>query len=148
MTCAIRPGRADDLEQCHLIRLAVRENRLSDPSRISADDYRRHVDRPGFWVAEAGDLIVGFGSLGLDGGSLWALFVHPDHSGRGIGGALHEALLISARQRKVDRLWLTTAPETDAARFYAKRGWRDRGPAEGGDRRLELALTIRRRRPT
>jgi GNAT superfamily N-acetyltransferase len=137
----IRSGCAGDIEQLHQIRLAVTENSLLDPAQISEADYLRHMNQPGFWVAEAAGWVVGFGSLGLDGASLWALFVDPHHARQGIGGALHDALLALARARNIERLWLTTAPGTKAERFYVKRGWRDCGPADGGDRRLELALT-------
>lgn len=40
----------------HAVRMAVRENRLADPNRISEDDYRRMIEDIGCgWVYERED---------------------------------------------------------------------------------------------
>ena len=52
---------------------------------------------------------------------LAALYVHPAHRGCGVGGALIEALVATARRLGVRRLYLHT--ET-ASEYYRRKGWR------------------------
>jgi ribosomal protein S18 acetylase RimI-like enzyme len=53
---------------------------------------------------------------------LWALGVHPDHQGRGIGGALLQPVLAQADQEGVP-CYLETQTEANVS-FYEKRGFR------------------------
>ena len=67
----------------HCIRLAVRENTLSDPNRITEADYFAALDDLGrTWVIETDGNVVAF-ATGYKAGSIWALFVHPDYEGLG-----------------------------------------------------------------
>lgn len=121
------------------VRLAVRENALSDPGRVTAADYLAALDATGrTWVVTSDAEIVAF-ATGYRDGSIWALFVHPDHEGRGHGAALHDTVVPWLWSLGHARLWLTTAPGTRAERFYRARGWQDHGLAPGGDLRFELA---------
>ena len=54
--------------------------------------------------------IIAFASA-MHTGNVWALFVHPDHAGRGHGKALHNIMIAWCRSRGLSRLWLSTAPE-------------------------------------
>jgi GNAT superfamily N-acetyltransferase len=63
--------------------------------------------------------------------------VDPAHEGRGIGGALHDAMVEWMFAQGLERLWLTTDPATRASRFYARRGWHETGH-EGSELRFEL----------
>lgn len=121
------------------VRLSVRENVLSDPDSISAADYVAALDDLGrTWVVEADGRIVAF-ATGYRAGTVWALFVHPDHEGRGHGKALHAVMVEWLWSLGHRRLWLTPSPGTRAERFYISQGWRPCGMVAGGEVRLELA---------
>ena len=115
------------------VRLAVRENALSDPSRVTESDYLAALEELGrTWVAETdGEIVANIGSI-------WALFVHPDHEGCGYGKALHSTVVAWLWSLGLKRIWLATGPGTRAERFYISQGWRPCGTVPGGDIRLEL----------
>ena len=126
-----------DIDGMHRVRLAVRENRLSDPGRITAADYRAALETLGRgWVIEAQGQIVAF-AIAYASGSLWALFVDPAHEGRGHGRALHAAMVEWLWSLGLRRLWLTTAPGSRAEGFYSRLGWQACGRVDG-DLRMEL----------
>lgn len=122
----------------HRIRLAVIENRLASERAVTEASYARFLDAT--FVAEEAGGIVGFAALDLPNGGVWALFVDPAAEGRGSGGALHEALIAAAAGAGLERLWLTTAPATRAARFYQSRGWTPAGTTGDGEIRFERSL--------
>ncbi len=121
------------------VRLAVRENILSDPGRITVADYAAALEDSGrTWVIELDGEIAAF-ATGYKTGNIWALFVHPDHEGRGYGKALHSTMIAWLWSLGLSRLWLTTAPGSRAERFYVSQGWVPCGIVPGGELRLELA---------
>jgi GNAT superfamily N-acetyltransferase len=123
----------------HRVRLAVRENALSDQSAITEADYLAALDALGrTWVVEANEEIAAF-ATGYRNGSIWALFVHPDHEGCGYGKSLHSAVVAWLWSLGHKRIWLTTAAGSRAERFYVSRGWQLQGTVPGGDIRMELA---------
>jgi len=122
---ALRLATVSDIEAMHAIRLAVTENRLRDPARVTTEKYQEMLGARGKgWVFEddAG-VIVGFAIADALSRSLWALFVHPGHERRGVGRALHEAMVTWLFTIDDKPIWLTTEPHTRAARFYAAAGW-------------------------
>ena len=122
----------------HQVRVSVRENTLSDPNRITESDYIAALEALGrTWVVEADGAVVGF-ATGYKNGSIWALFIHPDHEGRGYGKALLDIVVSWLWSEGFKRIWLITAPGTRAERFYASQGWRHSGGDLDGDVRLEL----------
>ncbi|MDQ3287276.1 MAG: GNAT family N-acetyltransferase [Pseudomonadota bacterium] len=126
-----------DIPAMRRVRMAVRENVLSDPSRVTEADYIAALKALGrSWVIEVDGEIVAFASA-HDAGSIWALFVHPDHEGRGHGKALHRAMCQWLWSRGHSRLWLTTGAGTRAEHFYIAQGWRSCGEVAGGEVRLE-----------
>lgn len=134
----LRQATQSDIPAMQRVRLAVRENTLSDPSRITVADYIAALDDLGrSWVVEADGEIVAF-ATGYRAGSIWALFVHPDHEGRGYGKALHSTMVDWLWSLGHTRLWLTTGPGTCAERFYTSQGWQPCGIVSGGELRLEL----------
>ena len=136
-TSHLRRATVDDIDAMHRVRLAVRENRLSDPGRITAADYRAALDALGRgWVVEAEGAIVAF-AVGCASGNIWALFVDPAHEGHGHGRALHAAMVDWLWSLGLRRLWLTTAPGSRAAGFYRRLGWQACGRIDG-DLRMEL----------
>ncbi|MCB0778853.1 MAG: GNAT family N-acetyltransferase, partial [Flavobacteriales bacterium] len=67
---------------------------LSDPGRITEADYRTFLTERGKgWVALVQEQLIGFAVVDVQERNVWALFVHPDHEGRGAGGKLHDAML-------------------------------------------------------
>jgi len=122
----------------HQVRLAVRENVLSDPNRITESDYLAALDGLGrTWVVEVNGDIAAF-ATGYKNGSIWALFVHPDYEGRGYGKTLHSAVVAWLWSLGHKRIWLTTAAGTRAERFYISQGWQPCETVPDGDIRLEL----------
>ena len=120
------------------VRLAVRENALSDPGRVTEADYRAALQDTGrTWVVESDGEIAAFATGYLDG-SIWALFVHPDHEGRGYGKALHSTMVEWLWSLGHAGLRLTTDPATRAERFYVSQGWRRCGIVAGGELQMEL----------
>jgi GNAT superfamily N-acetyltransferase len=119
-----RTANTSDIPAMSAIRLAVRENALSDPSRITPQMYEDYLHRLGRgWVCELDGKIVGFSYAEKANASIWALFVLPEHEGLGVGkGLLRLAVdwLFSLGHNEVT---LGTAANTRADRFYAAQGW-------------------------
>lgn len=134
----LRPANATDIPAMQCVRLAVRENVLSDPGRVTHADYAAALDETGrTWVVEVDGGIAAF-ATGYRTGSIWALFVHPDHEGRGYGRALLSVAVEWLWSLGHERVWLTTTPGTRAERFYIAQGWQPCGTVDKGEVRLEL----------
>jgi ribosomal protein S18 acetylase RimI-like enzyme len=116
--------------------------------RFRDEQLPRHAEREGFRcvIARNGDCVVGF-AYGYTGrrGQWWTdyvaarvpdalaqqwlgahfefveLAVHPEHQGRGIGGALHDALLTDLPHHRA--LLSTWQDDLPARRLYLNRGW-------------------------
>jgi GNAT superfamily N-acetyltransferase len=101
----------------------VRENRLSDPSRVTIDHVRWFIGNPGIFVWEDEGGVVGFSAADPRDGNIWALFMDPAYEGRGIGRALFERACNVLREAGCSRMWLTTDPGTRAEAFYRAAGW-------------------------
>ena len=75
-------------------------------------------------VAERGDGRVGLLTYIVTGAECEILTLHAEDQWSGIGTALVEAVKPVARDRGCTRLWvLTTNDNTDALRFYQRRGF-------------------------
>lgn len=134
----VRIAQAADIPAMHQIRLSVRENTLSDPNRISEADYHRALDELGrTWVSKDDGRIVAF-ATGYRNGSIWALFVDPEHEGHGHGKALLSTVVAWLWSLGHQRLWLDTTVGTRAERFYLAQGWQPCGLTASGEQRLEL----------
>lgn len=135
----LRKARIGDVPAMNHLRLQVRENVLSDPGRITEAMTTQAISAEGRgWVWEENGEVLGF-SIARDADpSIWALFVLPGHEGRGIGRALHGAAVDWLWSRGAGRIWLSTDPDTRAARFYRDRGWRETAVLPSGEVRLEL----------
>lgn len=134
----IRPARLEDIPVLMAIRLAVAENRLADPSRVTPADCARFIAAEAVWVWEEAGEVAGFSAAQAEDGSIWALFVRPDSEGRGIGRALLARACDHLRRAGHRRLQLTTGPGTRAERLYRRLGWREAGRADDGDLVLVL----------
>lgn len=69
---------------------------------------------------------VPVGVAGIDGCWLHGLYVHPDHWGSGVAGALLDAALAALPDCPEVKLWVLDENRR-ARRFYEKRGWRANG---------------------
>ena len=139
MTLRLAPR--GDIEAMHQLRLSVRENRLADPRSVVPEDYVSMIEEHGRgWACEVDGAIVGFAVADHSRRNIWALFVAPGFEGRGIGRALHDAMVAWLFERSRDPLSLATEPNTRAERFYSAAGWRRKGMAANGEVRFELTL--------
>jgi len=135
----LRRATSADVPAMHRVRLAVRENVLSDPARVRPEDYHEYLATRGRgWVVELDGRVVGFAVADRRTASVWALFVEPGAEGRGIGRRLHDTLVAWLFAAGCERLWLTTEPGTRAQRFYEAAGWRVAGAPPPGQLRYEL----------
>lgn len=120
--------------------MAVNENALSDPSRVTRGDYEAMLQRHGRgWVFEDGGRILGFAIADHTHRNIWALFVEPGFERRGIGRELLQRAVRWLFDQGDATIWLSTGRETRAYRFYKAAGWREAGIEPNGDLRLELA---------
>jgi ribosomal protein S18 acetylase RimI-like enzyme len=129
-----------DIDRLMEIRAAVRENVLSDPGSVTRADYDHFVGRGRVWVALVGGQIAGFSASDERDGSIWALFVDPAHTSRGIGAALldHACHDLAAAGFALARLG--TDPGTAADRLYRRLGWQDKGRDDRGEVIFERTL--------
>lgn len=135
----IRKATQGDVRQMNHLRLQVRENTLSDPGLVTEAMTAEAISESGRgWVFEEAGELVGFSIAMHEDPSIWALFVLPDHEGRGIGHALHDAAVNWLWEQGADRIWLGTDPGTRAERFYRERGWREAGLHDNGEIHFEL----------
>ena len=122
----LRVATPEDIPALMRVRLSVRENELSDPSRVTPADCEQHLHALGrTWVIESEGEVVAFAAGRTRDGEIWALFVDPRHEGRGLGGRLHDAMVDWLFGQGLARLRLGTTPGTRAERFYRLRGWVD-----------------------
>ena len=133
-TMLFRTATTEDFPAIHQVRMAVRENRLSDPEKVTRADYSEMITRRGRgWVCEIDGQIVGFSIVDLQEKNVWALFLFPDYEGKGIGKKLQALLLDWAFGQGTDYLWLSTDPGTRAELFYEKTGWQKVGLLDNGE---------------
>lgn len=136
MNATLRLATRHDMPGLWRVRLAVTENRLT-PGRIGDEDCRREIEDTGRgWVAEVDGQVQGFAIANGVTGNLWALFVHPEAQGQGLGERLHSACLAWWADQPTPRLWLNTGADTRALAFYLHRGWQ-LAAIDGDELRLE-----------
>lgn len=123
MTPLIRVAVPANIPAMHGVRLAVRENRLRS-SVITEKHYIPFIEEVGrSWVVVEDGAVLGFAAGHKTTGNIWALFVDPAQEGRGLGFALHAAMVGWLFEQDLRRLGLDTEPGTRAQRFYGAAGW-------------------------
>ncbi|HWW71920.1 MAG TPA: GNAT family N-acetyltransferase [Duganella sp.] len=128
-----------DIPAMSAIRLSVKENVLSDPSRVTEQMYRDYLETLGRgWVAEADGEIVGFSYAAKNDASIWALFVAQDYEGRGLAKRLLQVAVDWLFALGHDSVHLSTSKDTRADRFYTAEGWTR---SELNERDAEFRLT-------
>jgi GNAT superfamily N-acetyltransferase len=119
-----RQANSSDIPAMTRIRLAVTENRLSDPARITRGMYEDYLEKSGRgWVAEDRGEIVAFCYADKGNASIWALFVCPGHEGRGFAKTLLKLATDWLFELGHDCVRLSTGAGTRADRFYQAQGW-------------------------
>lgn len=132
----IRQATRSDIVAMHMIRLAVRENRLTS-SAIGEADFVPEIEQTGCgWGAVQDGCILGFAVANLGEASVWALFVDPEAEGRGCGRLLLQTMMDYFHDQGIGTVHLTTEPGTRAEAFYLKAGWQSGGLQANGDRLL------------
>ncbi len=135
----IREIQLKDITALHKIRVSVQENILPDPSMISEDEYAEFLTSRGKgWLCEIKNEIAGFAIVDLVKNNVWALFVLPSHEKRGVGKKLHDAMLDWYFLQTQEKIWLGTAPNTRAEKFYRKAGWEEVGHRPNGEIQFEM----------
>jgi ribosomal protein S18 acetylase RimI-like enzyme len=101
------------------------------------------ADLPGF-AALGGDRVVGLLTYRVEAGEMEIVSIDSHEEGRGIGTALLDAAVSTARRRGCGRVWLiTTNDNLRALRFYQRRGMRLAALYAGAvDRSRELKPAI------
>ena len=113
-----------DIPAMSAIRLAVTENRLSDPGRITHAMYVDYIAHCGkSWVCEIDGAIAGFASADRNASYVWALFVSPAREGQGIGKRLLALVTEFLFAHGHGEVVLSTSADTRADVFYASQGW-------------------------
>ncbi|WP_373502826.1 N-acetyltransferase family protein [Aestuariivirga sp.] len=133
----IRIGRAADMGDITRVRTSVTENHLSveqmaaigiTPEGLIADMQAGDL---GCWVAEAEGEVVGFSMADRRDGNVFALFVLPEHEGKGHGSALLDVCETWIKSHGIAEARLDTGAGTKAHAFYLRRGWRLTGEKAG-----------------
>jgi len=136
-----REARITDIPQIQIVRHSVKENTLSDPALVTDQDCATYLTMRGKgWVCEIDSRIVGFAIADLLDNNIWALFVHPECEGRGIGRYLHDTMLDWYFSQTREKVWLGTESGTRAAQFYRKSGWTEAGTHGKGESRFEMTF--------
>jgi GNAT superfamily N-acetyltransferase len=145
MDITVREATAADLPGIARVRTSVRENlltveQLKERGITNASVAASFLADSKGWVAERHAEIVAFAIADRASRSLFALFVLPACERQGIGTRLLGLALDWLRANGAREVWLTTGPDTTAARFYERRGWVAKGYEARGDIRYELVL--------
>ncbi len=135
-----REAGIDDIPQIQVVRHAVKENILSDPTLVTDRDCQDYLTVRGKgWVCEIDNQIVGFAIADLQDNNIWALFLKPDFEKQGIGKQLHNTMIDWYFSKKTDTVWLSTTPGTRADQFYRKCGWTETGKYGTSQIRFEMS---------
>lgn len=136
----IRPAKKEDIKQIQIVRNSVTENALSDPNLVTDEDCEEYLTTRGKgWVCEIDQQIVGFAIADLKENNIWALFIYPKYEGKGIGQLLHNTMLNWYFDQTKVKVWLGTAFNTRAEKFYRKAGWIANGTQ--GTKEIKFEMT-------
>jgi GNAT superfamily N-acetyltransferase len=135
-----REAQIADITEMHIVRITVKENVLPNHGLFTARDYEEFLMKRGKgWVCEIDDIVVGFAIVDMRDNNVWALFVHPEFDGKGIGRRLHDEMLAWYFSQTDKTIWLGTSPQTRAEKFYRKAGWKETAIRPNGEIRFEMS---------
>src|ERR1044071_7308418 len=130
-----------DIPQIQAVRHAVKENVLSNPALVTDKDCEEYIMVRGKgWVCEVDNMIVGFSIADLRENNIWALFLRPEFEGKGIGKKRHDIMLEWYFSKTTKPVWLGTAPNTRAEKFYRKAGWKEAGTHGKQEIKFEMSF--------
>ena len=136
-----RDAKTKDIAQIQVVRNSVIENMLSDPALVTDKDCEEFLMKRGKgWVCEVDDDVVGFAIADLKDNNIWALFVHPAFENKGVGKKLHGMMLDWYFAQTNKNVWLGTAPNTRAEKFYRMLGWKETGVHGKGEIKFEMTF--------
>ena len=136
-----REAQPEDIPQIQAVRNSVRENRLSDPGLVTDADCEEFMFTRGKgWVCEVDENIVAFAIVDLVHSNIWALFVRPEFEQQGIGRKMMDNMLSWYFAHAKESVWLGTAPNTRAEKFYRSSGWVEAGTQGKGE--IKFVLTF------
>jgi GNAT superfamily N-acetyltransferase len=136
-----RAAQTYDIQQIQTVRNAVKENMLSDPALVTDKGCEEFLTVRGKgWVCEVDGNVVGFSIADLTENNIWALLVHPDYEAIGIGKRLHKEMLDWYFNQTKEKIWLGTAPNTGAEKFYRLNGWTETGIHGKDEIKFELTF--------
>ncbi len=134
-----REAHITDIKQIQAVRNSVKENMLSDPALVPDSDVKDFIlNRGKGWVCEIDENVVGFAIADLKDHNIWALFMHPDHEAKGIGKRLHRMMLDWYFSQTKETIWLGTAANSRAEKFYRLQGWKEVGVHGKGEIKFEM----------
>ncbi|MEP6952034.1 MAG: GNAT family N-acetyltransferase [Ginsengibacter sp.] len=141
-----REAKIEDIKEMQIVRNSVKENVLSNPALVTDKDCEDYITLRGKgWVCEINNSVIGFAIADLEENNIWALFLQPEHEKRGIGKELHHMMLEWYFSKTQEKIWLGTAPNTRAERFYRKCGWKEVGTHGKGEIKFEMTYDEWRR---
>ena len=130
-----------DISQMHFVRIAVKENILSNPDLVTENDYQDFISKRGKgWVCEINNEIVGFSIVDIIDNNIWALFMNPNFEKKGIGKQLHKIMLDWYFNQTKKNVCLGTSPNTRAESFYRKAGWIEIGLHGNNEIKFEMTF--------
>jgi GNAT superfamily N-acetyltransferase len=110
MSAILRQAVRNDLPGLSRIRHAVAENHPGSLT-LPDDQVIEALETTGRgWVIELDGVVVAFTIGDALTGSIWALFVEPQHRGRGYGRRLHDTVVEWLWTQGHDRVWLNARP--------------------------------------
>ena len=122
----IRPARTDEYDEIARVWMdSWASTGLEDASDLLLANLRARVSREvesgwSLFVADDGGRFAAMLALRLSDGCLGQLFVAPDYQGKGLG----KWLLVFARERMPNEIWLRCVRENDNAwRWYEREGF-------------------------
>ncbi|PND38847.1 GNAT family N-acetyltransferase [Paucibacter aquatile] len=134
----LRQALRSDIPGMHRVRRAVRENPLTSDV-IREEHYIPAIEDTGRgWVIEEAGEVRAFAVGNGQTGNIWALFVDPEHEGRGFGRQLQAVMVDWLFSEGLERLSLGTAPGTRAEAFYRATGWTYLGIDAHGEASFEM----------
>ena len=135
----LREAVISDVPQIQKVRHSVKENVLSDASLVTDKDCEEYLTIRGKgWLCELDGIVIGFSIVDLKEKNIWALFVHPDYEGKGIGKKLHNKMLNWYFNKTKENVWLGTTSNTRAEKFYRLNGWKEVGIHGKGEIKFEM----------
>jgi len=91
-------------------------------SGLSPERHGKYIADRFVIVAEAESEILGFGALDPDTGRVCAVYVRPDHAGKGIGSTILVTLISEAKRLGLRQLHCHAS--LNAREFYQRRGFK------------------------